>query len=152
MHPYGMYSMPISKLKMLWARHETTLMDRLSDRWTEWFLYVLNNKLLRKQRLNYNTLPKNYIYQRTRGPWATSLTWEISSNQWIHLSEVMIKYIINWPSSSGKDFKISTMYFCSFVIISQCKKVWPFHLNKLQSSFTQRCFLPSLVDIAPVVL
>ena len=26
------------------------------------------------------------------------------------------------------------MYLCNFVIISQCKKVWPFNLNKLKVS------------------
>ena len=30
-------------------------------------------------------------------------------------------------------FIISWRYFCNFVIISQCKKVWHFHLNKLKS-------------------
>ena len=32
------------------------------------------------------------------------------------------------------------MYFCSFVIISQCKKVWPFQLNKLKSSLPRDIF------------
>ena len=31
--------------------------------------------------------------QPTRGPWATSLTWETSSNQWIHLSKAIITNI-----------------------------------------------------------
>ena len=74
----------------------------------------------------------------TRGPWATSISWETSSNQWIHISLaklwLSIQIFKNWPSSSGENFWISWMYFCNFVIISQCKKVWPFHLNKLKSS------------------
>ena len=41
--------------------------------------------------------------------------------------------------------------FLNFVIISRCKKVWPFHLNKLKC-FTTGCILPSLVEIGPVVL
>ena len=34
---------------------------------------------------------------KTRGLWATSITWETSSNQWIYLSEVMIIYYKNDP-------------------------------------------------------
>ena len=36
------------------------------------------------------------------------------------------KFRWNWPSGSGEDFKISLMYFCSFVIISPWKRVGPF--------------------------
>ena len=32
------------------------------------------------------------------------------------------------------------MCFCNFFIISQCKKVWPFHLNKLKSSLPRDAF------------
>ena len=32
-------------------------------------------------------------HKKTRGPWTTSLTWETSSNQWIHLSKAMITCI-----------------------------------------------------------
>ena len=32
-------------------------------------------------------------HKKTRGPWTTSLTWETSSNHWIHLSKAMINKI-----------------------------------------------------------
>ena len=36
------------------------------------------------------------------------------------------KFGWNWPSGSGEDFKISSMYFLAFVIISPWKRVWSF--------------------------
>ena len=57
--------------------------------------------------LNWNDLIKHHFTNNTGTPtskvctamlhnikWATSLTWKTSSNQWIHLSKVMIIYII----------------------------------------------------------
>ena len=41
-----------------------------------------------------NHIRIHQCFHKTRGPWATSLTWETSSNQWLLLSEVMIIYII----------------------------------------------------------
>ena len=42
---------------------------------------------------------------KTRGPWATSLTWETRSNQWIHLSKVMSIFIN----------KLATGFSCRFL-------------------------------------
>ena len=49
-----------------------------------------------------------------------------------------------------KFFKTSWMYFRNCVIISQCKKVWPFHLNKLKSSLTGMFF--AKIEIGSVVM
>ena len=58
------------------------------------------------------------------------------------------------PVVQEEKLKISRMYFCNFVIIPLCKKVRPFHLNIIKSYilFTQGRFLPSLIEIGPVVL
>ena len=40
------------------------------------------------------------------------------------------------------------MYFCNFVIISQCKKVWSFHLNKLKSSVPKDAFCQVWLQLA----
>ena len=42
-----------------------------------------------------------------------------------------------------EDFKISSMYFYYFIIISPWKRVWPF----IWIPCTQGCFLPSFVEI-----
>ena len=56
------------------------------------------------------------------------------------------------PSGSGDEFfKISSMYFRYFVIISPWRRAWPFIWKNLIPS-TQECFVPSLVKIDPVVL
>ena len=55
------------------------------------------------------------------------------------------KFGWNRPNGSAEDFKILSMYFCYFVIISHWKRAWPF-------IFTQGCLVPSLVEIGPVVL
>ena len=53
------------------------------------------------------------------------------------------------PSGSvEEDFKILSMYFCYFVIISPWEKVGPF----ISIPFTQGGIVPSLVKISPVVL
>ena len=44
-----------------------------------------------------------------------------------------------------------SMYFCYIVIISPLNRVWPI-IWKTLISFTQGCFVPSLVKIGPVVL
>ena len=41
--------------------------------------------------------------------------------------------------------------FCYFIIISPWKRVWPFTWKNLNPT-TQGCFLPSLVEIGPLVL
>ena len=62
------------------------------------------------------------------------------------------KFGLNWPSGSGEeDFLILSMYFRYFVIISPWKGWGPsFEYNWIP--FTQRCFVPSLVEIGLVVL
>ena len=62
------------------------------------------------------------------------------------------KFGWNWPSGSGEeDFKISSMYFRYLVIISPWKRAEPFIWMNL-NPFSQGCFVPSLVEIAPVAL
>ena len=62
------------------------------------------------------------------------------------------KFGWNWLSGSGEeDFLLSSIYFCFFVIISPWKRAGPsFKQNWI--SFSQRCFVPSLVEIGPIVL
>ena len=44
-----------------------------------------------------------------------------------HLRMLYAKFGWNWPNGSAEeDFHISSMYFCSFVIISPSKKAGPF--------------------------
>ena len=60
----------------------------------------------------------------------------------------------NWPTGSGEDdFKILSMYFCYFVIISPWKRTSPFSEQTwIPGPFTQGCFVPSLVEIGLLVL
>ena len=45
----------------------------------------------------------------------------------LHPRMLCAKIVRNWPSCSGEeDFKISSMYFCYFLIISPWKKTWSF--------------------------
>ena len=63
----------------------------------------------------------------------------------LHPRMLCAKFGWNWPSGFGEEnFLISKMYFRYFIIIS--------HLNKLESPSSKRCFVPSLVEIGPVVL
>ena len=50
-----------------------------------------------------------------------------------------------------KIFKLS-MYFSNFIIISPWKKVGPLQFSKLESHSQIKIFVPSLVEIGPVVL
>ena len=105
------------------------------------------------------------LQDKTRGPWATSLTWETFSiikqighdmmikwkNNIISLlwkmngpyllkfkspshKDACTKLCWNWPSGSWeKDFfKISSMYFHYFIVISFWKTAWPFIWKKLE--------------------
>ena len=54
---------------------------------------------------------------------------------WLHIN---ISW--NWFHSSGEDFQISWMYFCYIVMISLCKKAWPFNMNKLKSTSPKDVF------------
>ena len=44
------------------------------------------------------------------------------------------------PVVQEEEIIILWMYFCNFVIISKCKKVLPFFLNKLKSSLPRDAF------------
>ena len=107
------------------------------------------------------------------GPWATLLTWEnkqVWAKLWFTSTLVKIPFYLpfdnerglafeqfkplyprilcskfgwNWRSgSTEKDVLMSALHFCSFVIISSWKSI----------PFTQGCFVPSLVEIFPMVL
>ena len=69
---------------------------------------------------------------------------------------MMVVYLLKLDSSSHKDaLKLFLLfYFRYFVMISPLKKVWPFiwtNLNPLHPRM-QECFVPSLLEIGPVVL
>ena len=71
----------------------------------------------------------------------------------IHPRIISAKFDWNWPRASEEYFLKSSMYLHYFVIISPWKRAGPFiwtNLNPL--AFTQGCFVPSLVEIGPVVL
>ena len=74
----------------------------------------------------------------------------------LHPRMICAKFHWNWPSGTGvKNFLISSIYFCYFVIISPWKTAGPFiwtNLNNLHSSLHYAKFMPSLVEISPVVL
>ena len=63
---------------------------------------------------------------------------------------ICAKFGWNWPSGSGEeDFVNLSMYYRYFVIISPWKRARTFIWTNLHS---QGCFVPSLVEIGPVVL
>ena len=69
-----------------------------------------------------------------------------------HPRMLCAKFGLNWTSGSGEeDFLISSMYFHYFVIISPWKGQGP-SFEQTWISFTQGCFMPSLVEIGKVVL
>ena len=75
------------------------------------------------------------LYNIPRGPWTTSLTWEIK-----HLSKVMIIYISwNGPSSFEEDFKIFPLSLLSPLGNEHCPS-----FEQTWISFIQGCFVPSL--------
>ena len=47
---------------------------------------------------------------------------------------------------------IFSMYFLFFVIISPWKMVWPFIWTNLNPLYQTVCFVPSLIEISPVIL
>ena len=69
-----------------------------------------------------------------------------------HPKMLLFKFGWNWPSRSREYFFfISSMYFRYFVSISPWKRVGPsFHQTWV--FITQECFVPSLVEISPVLL
>ena len=63
------------------------------------------------------------------------------------------KFGWNWLSGTGEDdFKILSMYFHYFVIISPWKKGRGPSFEQTRILITQECFVLSLVEIGPVVL
>ena len=57
-----------------------------------------------------------------------------------------------WPSGSGEDeFSNLLMYFCNCVITSPLKRLGP-SFEQTSIPFTQGYFVPGLVIIGPVVL
>ena len=68
----------------------------------------------------------------------------------LHPQMICGKFSWHWSSGSGNDdFSNSLMYFHNFVIISPRKTMdRPFEYTWI--SFTQRYFVPSLVEIGPV--
>ena len=56
------------------------------------------------------------------------------------------------PGGSGEDFKILSIYFRYFIIISPLKRMWSFIWKKTWTPFTKGCFVPGLVKIGPVFL
>ena len=71
---------------------------------------------------------------KTRGPWATSLTWETRSNQWIHLSKVMSIFIN----------KLATGFSCRF--LNFAKVLWILFL----SPNVKRCGHPIWTNLNPL--
>ena len=70
----------------------------------------------------------------------------------LHPRMLCAKFGWNWLSGSGEEtFLILSMYFHYFIIISPLKRTGPFNW-KTWIPFTQGCFVPSLVEIDPVVL
>ena len=53
----------------------------------------------------------------------------------IHQRMHCAKFGWNWPSCSGEDFQISSMYFRYFVMISLWKRAWPFIWTNLNPLF-----------------
>ena len=51
-----------------------------------------------------------------------------------------------------KFFQITSIYFCYLCYYLPLEKGRALHLNKLESPLTKDAFLPSLVEIGPVVL
>ena len=66
--------------------------------------------------------------------------------------DTLCKVWKNWLSGSGeKNFLISSMYFRYFIIISPWERAGP-SFDQIWIPITQGCFVPSLVEIGPVVL
>ena len=80
----------------------------------------------------------------TRGPWATSLTWENTREEdlnFVNVFSLLRNYY--WPHGFGEEhFKILSMFFCYFVIIFPWKRgafIWtnlnPLHPRMLSAKF-----------------
>ena len=124
---------------------------------------------------------------KTRGPWATSLTWENSlikkktydyhnvnwkkkkpiiyflRIEWffiwtnlnpLHPRMLCTKFVWNWPMQwfwRRRFFFYFVNVFLLFGNYLPLKNGGALHLEKLENSFTQGCFVPSLVEIRPLV-
>ena len=92
-----------------------------------------------------------YVFLQFRNYLSLEKNWPFI---WINLNPLhpkilCAKFCWNWPSGFGEeDFKNLSMYFCNFVIISPWKRAEPF----IWTPFTLGWFVPSLVEIGPVVL
>ena len=82
--------------------------------------------------------------------WAGPFIW--TNLNPVHPRMHCAKFGCNCPSGSEeKYFLISSMYYCFFVSISPWKRAGPF-IWTIWILFTQRCIVPSLVEIGQVVL
>ena len=63
------------------------------------------------------------------------------------------KFHWHWPSGSWEeDFHIWLMYFHYYIIISPWKRGGGASFEQIWIPFTQGCFVPSLIEISPMVL
>ena len=68
----------------------------------------------------------------------------------IHLHKRMFcAMFLFWPRSSAQYFKMLSMYFHYFTIISPRYRIWPFKWTNL-NPFIQGCFVPSLVELTQI--
>ena len=102
-----------------------------------------------------------YCYVRIISPWKRvwSFIWKKNHNQ----NPKMLCAKCGWNSLSGsweKDFWISSMYFCYFIIISAWKMAWPFiwiylnshHPRMLCAKLVLCCFWRRYFNFVNVIL
>ena len=124
-------------------------------------------------------LPKN---NETRGQWATSLTWENSSNDYIitlikrrsktlyiilmriywffiwtnlyplHQGMLCAKIGCNWLSGSGEEDFLISSMYFRYFVIISPWKGWGPSFEQTYIPFTKGSFVSSLVEIGSVVL
>ena len=93
-----------------------------------------------------------FCYFKITSPWKRAGPFIWTNLNPLHPRMLCAKFGWNWLSSSGaENFLISSMHFRYFVIISPWKRAGPFIWTNL-NPLTQGCFVPSLVEIGPVVL
>ena len=69
-----------------------------------------------------------------------------------HPRMLCAKFSWNWSNGTAEeDFKISSMYFCYFVIFSPWKRAGP-SFEQIWILFTQKFFVPSLIEIGLMFL
>ena len=94
---------------------------------------------------------KNWPITKTRGPWATSFTWETRSNQWIHFCKVMSIFIIKLSQGFSCRFLNFVKVLCILLLSLNVKRYGLSFWTNLNPLYTGM-FLPSFVEIGPVVL